>query len=209
MNLSRNEYIIAVGVILTHVLFITLGLVDLKSKNKDSSDVIRAQLIQPPPSVAPQATPTPPAQPKNTKPSLPKESTKTIAPEGTKPSNEKPTTAAPSAAPPTPSEGVAGGQSAPTNVSLSQLVILYKPDTEAFYPAFSKRIGEEGNVEVRLQIDESGNVQTTQVSLSSGSPRLDKAAMDLAQKIRFKPYLQNGVPIKIFAKIGVKFKLKD
>lgn len=209
MNLSRNEYIIAVGVILMHFLMIALGMVDLTSQKKDSSDVIRAQLIQPPPSVAPQASPTPQSQPKNTKPNLPKEATKTIAPEGTKPSNEKPTTASPPGAPPTQSEGVAGGQSAPTNVSLSQLVILYKPDTEAFYPAFSKRIGEEGNVEVRLQIDESGNVQMTQVSLSSGSPRLDKAALDLAQKIRFKPYLQNGVPIKIFAKIGVKFKLKD
>lgn len=211
MNLSRNEYFIAIGVILTHFLMIALGMIDLTSHKKDSADVIRAQLIQPPPSVAPQPSqnPAPQAEPKKTKPNLPKETTKTIAPEGTKPSNEKPSTAPTPAAPPTQAEGVAGGQSTPTNVSLSQLVILYKPDTEAFYPAFSKRIGEEGNVEVRLQIDESGNVQTTQVALSSGSPRLDKAAMDLAQKIRFKPYLQNGVPIKIFAKIGVKFKLKD
>lgn len=210
MNLSRNEYIVAIGVILAHALFIALGLFDGLPKQKDSSDVIRAQLIQPPPSVAPQTppTPTPPAESKKPK-SPPKETAKTIAPEGTKPSSEKPTVASPPSAPPTQSEGVAGGQSTPTNVSLSQLVILYKPDTEAFYPAFSKRIGEEGNVEVRLQIDEAGNVQTTQVALSSGSPRLDKAALDLAQKIRFKPYLQNGVPIKIFAKIGVKFKLKD
>ena len=55
MNLSRNEYIIAAGVILTHLLFIALGLVDVTNNKKDSSDVIRAQLIQPPPSVAPQA----------------------------------------------------------------------------------------------------------------------------------------------------------
>jgi protein TonB len=215
MNLSRNEYIIIVGVILTHALLIALGLRD-KSETKDSSDVIKAQLIQPPPSGAPSSPPAPP-QPVKSEPKKPtpptKEVAKTLSPDGTKAAAPEKTSS--QSAPPTlpnsaPTGGTPGGApQAPVNVDLNQLVILYKPDTEAFYPSFSKKIGEEGNVEVRIQIDEAGNVQAAQVALSSGSPRLDKAATELAQKIRFKPHTQNGVPIKIFAKIGVKFKLKD
>jgi len=210
MNLSRNEIIVTAGVILLHGLLILLSLGKTTS-HQDSQDAIRAQLISPPsPSQAPAATPPVKSSAPDTKKEK-KQSSKeksqapqSIREEGAKAPNDKPvatttnTAAAGSATP-----------SAPPAVDLNQLVILYKPDTESFYPTFSKRIGEEGNVEVRLQIDETGSVQGTQVTLSSGSPRLDKAAMDLAQKIRFKPHTRNGVAIAITAKIGVKFKLKD
>lgn len=202
MNLSRNEYVIIVGVILTHALLIALGIRD-KSETKNSSEVIKAQIIQTSRSEAPTPPTTPPVAPKPVKKLSPATPTQEVA----KASATSSTPTLPTSA---PTGGTLGGvPQAPMNVDLNQLVILYKPDTEAFYPSFSQKIGEEGNVEVRIQIDEAGNVQAAQVALSSGSPRLDKAATELAQKIRFKPHTQNGIPIKIFAKIGVKFKLKD
>jgi protein TonB len=213
MRLSRSEKWIAVGVISIHLFFILWSLIKFTPQEDKRDSVMQANLISAP-ETAPQPKPEPPKPKptppeKNKKPTPPEPALKTLATETpTKTNPEKPTqgsgqTQASTNAPTNP--GVQG----PTNVDINQLIILYKPDTEVFYPSFSKRIGEEGNVEMRIQIDESGNVQNVQVVTSSGSPRLDKAASELAARVRFKPHTQNGTPIKVTAKIGVRFKLKD
>jgi protein TonB len=92
-------------------------------------------------------------------------------------------------------------------VELNQLMMVYRPDTEAFYPRLSKDIGEQGVVGVRLFINESGEVQSVAVTKSSGFERLDKAALLLASRIRFKPYLINGTPSRVNAGISIKFQL--
>lgn len=197
MNFSSLESRMTIGVIALHALIVFL-ILGHSSRNQLNAEVLQAQLISPPaPNPATNAEKPSPAERKKevaTKPTL-----KTLAPEkNTAGANPSSTSSPP-----------AQGSNTPSNVDISQLVILYKPDTEAFYPSFSKRVGEEGSVEVRLQIDENGLVQATQIALSSGSPRLDKAATELASRIRFKPYTQNGVAVKVNAKIGVKFKLRD
>lgn len=212
MKLTRSEKWIAIGVIAFHLFFILLGMIHFNDENNRPDNVMQANLISAPEKKE-QPKPEPPkpkAPPEKSKKAAPQEpALKTLATESpTKAAPEKPTqgqgqTQASTNAPTNP--GVQG----PTNVDINQLIILYKPDTEVFYPSFSKRIGEEGNVEMRIQIDEGGNVQNVQVVQSSGSPRLDKAASELAARVRFKPHTQNGVPIKVTAKIGVKFKLKD
>lgn len=213
MILSRSEKWIAVGVVTIHLIFILLGFLKISDSDTPRDSVMQANLISAPEPVAqpkpepPKPKPTPPEKPK--KESKPEPALKTLATESpTKAVPEKPNqgsgqNVASSNAPTNP--GVQG----PTNVDINQLIILYKPDTEVFYPSFSKRIGEEGNVEMRIQIDETGSVQSVQVVTSSGSPRLDKAASELAARVRFKPHTQNGTPIKVTAKIGVRFKLKD
>ena len=212
MQFTRSEKWIAIGVIAFHLLFILLGMIHLENQTDKSDSVMQANLISAPekseqPKPEPPKPKTPPEKSKKTAPQEPV--LKTLATESpNKTTPEKPTqgqgqTQASTNAPTNP--GVQG----PTNVDINQLIILYKPDTEVFYPSFSKRIGEEGNVEMRIQIDEGGNVQNVQVVQSSGSPRLDKAATELASRVRFKPHTLNGTPIKVTAKIGVKFKLKD
>jgi protein TonB len=117
-----------------------------------------------------------------------------------------------SAAPPAPNPsttsqnilGVEGGA-----IALNQLIMVYKPDTNVFYPRFSKEIGERGIVEIRMQIDEGGSVTSTQVISSSGYARLDRAASELTSRIRFRPHLINGVPSKINAAISIKFELNN
>lgn len=212
MRFTRAEKWIAVVVISIHLLFILIGFIHLNDESDQRDNVMQANLISAPekveqPKPEPPKPKAPPEKPKKAPPAEPP--LKTLATESpNKSTPEKPTqgqgqTQASSNAPSNP--GVQG----PTNIDINQLIILYKPDTEVFYPSFSKRIGEEGNVQMRIQIDEAGNVQNVQVIDSSGSPRLDKAATELAARVRFKPHTQNGVPIKVTAKIGVKFKLKD
>ena len=85
--------------------------------------------------------------------------------------------------------------------------MVYRPNTEVFYPRLSKDIGEQGIVNVKMMIDETGSVKGVQVITSSGYERLDRAASDLASRIRFAPYKINGVPSRVSAGISIKFQL--
>ena len=108
----------------------------------------------------------------------------------------------------TKSDGKKGANQNNLPVNLSDLVIVNKPDTDAYYPIVSKKVGEEGTVELRLFINESGNVDDVDIIRSSKITRLDIAAQKLAKIIQFKPFIKNNTPIKISATITINFKLK-
>jgi protein TonB len=87
--------------------------------------------------------------------------------------------------------------------------VLYQPDADAYYPSFSKRSGEQGEVVVKLIIDESGSVEEVALLRSSSFPRLDRAATEIGRRYRFKPYLVNGSPARISTNLLIKFNLKN
>ena len=62
---------------------------------------------------------------------------------------------------------------------------------------------------VRLTIDETGVVEDARLLQSSSYPRLDRAAMEIGKRYRFKPYLINGSPTKISTNLLIKFNLKS
>lgn len=55
------------------------------------------------------------------------------------------------------------------------------------YPRMSRRIGEEGWVEVVIDVREDGEVLGFAIAASSGSPRLDEAVLTAARTWRFLP----------------------
>ncbi len=55
------------------------------------------------------------------------------------------------------------------------------------YPRMSRRIGEEGWVEVAIDVRQDGEVVAVQIASSSGSQRLDEAVMTAARTWRFFP----------------------
>lgn len=55
------------------------------------------------------------------------------------------------------------------------------------YPRMSRRLGEEGWVEVSIDVREDGEVQGFAIAASSGSPRLDEAVLTAARTWRFLP----------------------
>ena len=98
---------------------------------------------------------------------------------------------------------------APIQTDIGKLIVVYQPDADAYYPAFSKRSGEQGTVVVRLIIDQTGTVEDVALLQSSTFPRLDRAAADIGKRYRFKPFLINGSPVKISTNLMIKFNLKD
>ncbi len=86
--------------------------------------------------------------------------------------------------------------------------VQYLEPIEVVYPRLSIRQREEGIVMVRLLIDEGGLPRDVQVSRSSGSARLDEAAMTAVRKARFKPPTENGRPVTGITHIPVDFQLE-
>ena len=109
----------------------------------------------------------------------------------------------------TPSTGGGGVSGTPIQTDIGKLIVIYQPDADPYYPSFSKRAGEQGEVVVRLIIDETGVVEDARLLQSSSYPRLDRAAMEIGKRYRFKPYLINGSPTKISTNLLIKFNLKS
>jgi TonB family protein len=91
---------------------------------------------------------------------------------------------------------------------ISKLDVISMPNGDTFYPSFSKRAGEQGDVILRLIINESGEVEEARILQTSTYRRLDRAAMDMAQNILFKPFIFNGSPTKTSTNMIIKFNLK-
>ena len=101
-----------------------------------------------------------------------------------------------------------GASGTPIQTDIGKLVVVYQPDADAYYPSFSKRSGEQGEVVVRLIIDEGGNVEDIALLKSSTFPRLDRAASEIGRRYRFKPFVVNGSPARISTNLLIKFNLK-
>jgi protein TonB len=67
------------------------------------------------------------------------------------------------------------------------------------YPTLSKRLGEQGRVELRVELDENGAVVHVRVETSSGSARLDEAATAAVRTWHCSPARRDGVPVHAVA----------
>lgn len=94
---------------------------------------------------------------------------------------------------------------APTPKLVTRVEYLRPPDVH--YPVASRRLGEQGRVLLRVYIDREGRAQHVEVQESSGSRRLDKAAMTAAREALYRPYSENGQPIPVWALIPTIFEL--
>lgn len=76
------------------------------------------------------------------------------------------------------------------------------------YPPAARRLGEEGTVVVHVRIGRDGRVLESTLAQSSGSPRLDAAALAHAlARWRFTPALKDGVAVEEERDISVRFEL--
>lgn len=63
------------------------------------------------------------------------------------------------------------------------------------YPVFSRRMGEEGKLQVHVCVKVDGTVSSATVTKSSGSERLDRATTDALLQWRFKPAKRGSEPV--------------
>lgn len=75
------------------------------------------------------------------------------------------------------------------------------------YPASSRRMGEQGRVMVRVELNEAGRVAEALVAASSGVPRLDEAALVAVKQWRCNPAQRDGRAVRAVAMQSFNFSL--
>ncbi len=77
------------------------------------------------------------------------------------------------------------------------------------YPLMARRLHEEGRVLLRVQVSVSGEALAVQLQESSGSPRLDRAAIDTVQRWRFVPARLGEHNVAATVLVPVEFSLRS
>ncbi|MEO8103819.1 MAG: energy transducer TonB [Betaproteobacteria bacterium] len=85
----------------------------------------------------------------------------------------------------------------------------YLTNPAPVYPALSKRLGEEGRVILRVHIDASGNSMEVEIRASSGSPRLDTAAIEAVRRWKFVPAKQGEKVVAAWVLVPINFSLRN
>lgn len=76
------------------------------------------------------------------------------------------------------------------------------------YPSVSRRLGEQGLVMLHVQVTEDGAAGSVALQTSSGSTRLDQAALEAVKKWRFIPAKRGEQPVSASVTVPVRFSLE-
>jgi len=96
----------------------------------------------------------------------------------------------------------------PTQQLISSPASIGKPHVcMQDYPAISVRLGEQGTTTLGFTITADGHVENVHVVNSSGSDRLDHAAVNCAESWRYKAAVRDNQPVAVPWKADVKWVL--
>jgi periplasmic protein TonB len=97
----------------------------------------------------------------------------------------------------------AAADGAPKKISQSEAMNAAVSKVQPEYPALAKQLKISGAVELDVTIAENGSVEA--VTPISGNPVLTKPAADALKKWKFKPFSQDGSPVKAQAAMKISF----
>jgi len=119
-----------------------------------------------------------------------------------------PAPADPAPSQPKPPIPAAPTTSEPPRIELPTSNADYLQNNKANYPALSRRLGEQGQVMLRVLIGADGVAQKAEISTSSGYERLDQAALATVLRWRYAPGRRAGVPETMWFSVPINFELK-
>lgn len=94
-----------------------------------------------------------------------------------------------------------------TAVSAPRFDAGYLNNPAPRYPPLSRRMGEEGKVMLRVLVSSEGQAQEVRLHVSSGSARLDEAAIDAVRNWRFVAARQGERSISGWVIVPISFRL--
>lgn len=107
--------------------------------------------------------------------------------------------------PPVPASAPPAPPAPERQVSIQQVEYLAPPVLN--YPLTARRLRQQGQVLVRVRVDERGRPEQALLQQSSGSRALDEAALAAVAATRFKPYREGGVPRPFWVVMPLEFSL--
>lgn len=97
----------------------------------------------------------------------------------------------------------------PVPSSRARFDVAYLNNPAPAYPGLARRLGEEGTVRLRVWVSREGRAGKVELAQSTGSPRLDRAALETVSRWRFEPARENGAPVEQWVIVPIKFKLEN
>lgn len=86
----------------------------------------------------------------------------------------------------------------------------FRPLTQPPYPTASIRDNETGTVAIEVLVGTDGRVRDARIAQSSGSGRLDEAALrEARQHWRLRPATRDGTPFEQWLTLRVVFRLES
>jgi len=76
------------------------------------------------------------------------------------------------------------------------------------YPELARSAGIEGEVVLKVVVAKDGKVVDVSVIRSNVTPSMEKAAIEAAKKLLFRPAMQGGVPVQVSVEVPIKFRLR-
>jgi protein TonB len=92
----------------------------------------------------------------------------------------------------------------------TELKAIERTHTKPPYPALSQRMGEQGTTSLKVTVGTDGKVKDISLAKTSGSNRLDQAAMEWVKaNYRWDPPTQLGKPVEATTQVDVIWDLKS
>ena len=114
---------------------------------------------------------------------------------------------APPVTPVTPVKPVIAAVTAESRVEPPQFDVAYLNNPTPVYPPLSKRLREQGNLLLRVWVSSNGAAEQIEIETSSGSSRLDNAAIDAVRQWRFVPARHGDKAVAGLALVPINFHL--
>lgn len=112
------------------------------------------------------------------------------------------------ASPPAPPSAPAPA-AAPAKAMPPRFDAAYLDNPRPLYPLLSRRMGEQGKVLLLVEVNAQGHPVSVQLHASSGSSRLDNAAIEAVRRWRFVPARQGDTTVAAAVIVPIDFSLKD
>ncbi len=85
----------------------------------------------------------------------------------------------------------------------------YLQNPAPVYPPLARRMGERGRVLLRVLVTVEGTADRVELNMSSGSSRLDSAALETVQRWRFVPARQGELAVAAWVLVPISFSLES
>ena len=99
----------------------------------------------------------------------------------------------------------ASAQDAAKKITRAEALSAVALKVQPAYPAVAKQLKIQGVVELEAMVAEDGTV--TKVDIRSGNAMLTGPAAQAVKQWKFKPFSEEGKPIRVVAPIEIDFKM--
>jgi protein TonB len=100
---------------------------------------------------------------------------------------------------------VALAQDAPKKITRTEALSALVTKAQPEYPPIAKQLKIQGTVELEVAVSETGEV--TKVDIVSGNAVLTNPAVQAVKRWKFKPFLEDGKPVRVVAPVVLEFKM--